>query len=182
MTFDIIRHDAYKLLGYFVTFTAVYCIGIVAQNLFFSPLSKYPGSWWYIATPFPRLWLYVTGREPFVVLAMHERYGPIVRIAPNELSFIDAQAWKDIYGHKATTYKDPTFYPFSPGTKNSLILADNENHHRMRKMMLPAFSARALREQNSLLSSYITTMVRVLSSKQQAGEEVDLVRLYNCTR
>lgn len=30
---------------------------------------------------------------------LHERYGPIVRLAPNELSFIDAQAWQDIYTH-----------------------------------------------------------------------------------
>lgn len=26
--------------------------------------------------------------------------GPVVRVAPNELSFINAQAWDDIYGFR----------------------------------------------------------------------------------
>lgn len=29
--------------------------------------------------------------------ALHDIYGPVVRVAPNELSFITAEAWKDIY-------------------------------------------------------------------------------------
>jgi hypothetical protein len=32
--------------------------------------------------------------------AIHDRYGDIVRIAPNELSFTDVRAWKDIYGNR----------------------------------------------------------------------------------
>ena len=30
---------------------------------------------------------------------LHEKYGEIVRIAPNEFSFINASAWHDLYGH-----------------------------------------------------------------------------------
>lgn len=172
---------AYKIFGYLLTLTSVYCTGIVLYNLFLSPLRKYPGSWLYAATPFPRLWLHISGREPWVVMDMHKRYGPIVRLAPNELTFIDQQAWKDIYGHKAKTFKDSTFYPFSPDTKHSLILANDEDHHRIRKMFLPAFSARALREQNTLLNHYVLWLVRALKSKQECSEEVDLVKMYNCT-
>ena len=40
---------------------------------------------------------------------MHERYGPVVRLAPYEVSFIDEKAWSDIYGYRATTHKDETF-------------------------------------------------------------------------
>lgn len=42
----------------------------------------------------------VTGRLPFDVLDLHRRYGEVVRIAPNELVFANAQAWKDIMGHR----------------------------------------------------------------------------------
>lgn len=156
----------------------------ILYNLLFHPLASIPGPKWYAATPFPRLWLYFSGREPWVVKDMHARYGPVVRIAPAELSFIDEQAWKDIYGHKATTHKDQTFYPFSPGTKHSLILADDANHHRMRKMFLPAFSARALREQTGLLNEYVLGLVKILKGRVvESGTEgvVDLVKMYNLT-
>jgi hypothetical protein len=29
---------------------------------------------------------------------MHRKYGPVVRTAPNELSFCEEGAWQDIYG------------------------------------------------------------------------------------
>ena len=31
---------------------------------------------------------------------LHDIYGPVVRIAPNELSFISPKAWNDIYSDK----------------------------------------------------------------------------------
>jgi hypothetical protein len=44
---------------------------------------------------------------------MHEQYGDVVRVGPDELSFATGDAWRDIYeyrpGHKETT-KDPTWY------------------------------------------------------------------------
>lgn len=30
---------------------------------------------------------------------LHEKYGPVIRFSPNELSYTDPQAWKDINGH-----------------------------------------------------------------------------------
>jgi len=31
---------------------------------------------------------------------LHDKYGPIVRLSPNELSFNTVDAWEDIYGHR----------------------------------------------------------------------------------
>jgi len=164
-----------------VALLVLHAVATVLYNLFWSPLRNIPGPWWYAATPFPRLWLYFSGREPWCVKAMHERYGPVVRLAPTEVSFIDEQAWKDIYGYKATTHKDETFYPFSPATKHSLILAGEETHHRMRKMFLPAFSAKALREQTGLLNEYVVKLVKILEERRKAGQVIDLVKMYNLT-
>jgi len=173
--------QASKVVGYLFTLTILYCTSTIVYNLYFSPLSKFPGSWIYTSTRLPRVWLYITGREPWVIADMHKRYGPIVRVAPNELSFIDEAAWKDIYGIKNNNPKDETQYPFSPETKKSLILANDEDHHMQRKMFLPAFSARALRDQNDLLSGYVVELVRVLDEKRKTCESVDLVKYYNFT-
>jgi cytochrome P450 len=177
MSFDRIT----TIFSSLAALAVIHCISTVLYNLFWSPLSAVPGPRWYAATPFPRLWLYFSGREPWAVKEMHERYGPIVRLAPYEVSFIDEKAWPEIYGYKAATHKDETFYPFSPATKNSLILASDENHHRMRKMFLPAFSARALRDQSELLDGYVTRLVKVLGSRIETDDVVDLVKMYNLT-
>lgn len=170
------------IVGSLAALIVIHSTLTVLYNLFWSPLRAVPGPWWYAATPFPRLWLYFSGREPFTVKETHERYGPVVRLAPYEVSFIDERAWPEIYGYKATTHKDETFYPFSPGTKNSLILANDEDHHRMRKMFLPAFSTRALRDQSDLLNTYVIRLIKVLRSRLETGNDVvDLVKMYNLT-
>ena len=51
---------------------------------------------------------------------LHANYGPVVRIAPNELSYIEPQAWEDIYTRtklgKLSFPKDAT--QFGPGESN----------------------------------------------------------------
>jgi hypothetical protein len=62
-----------------------------------SPLRHFPGPLlaklsdaWLIAVTF-------SGRRAYIIHALHQRYGPVVRIAPNELSFASAAAAHDIY-------------------------------------------------------------------------------------
>jgi hypothetical protein len=46
----------------------------------------------------PVLYYQIQGTLPFKILELHNKYGPIVRIAPGELSFTSESAWDDIYG------------------------------------------------------------------------------------
>lgn len=68
-------------------------------NLYFHPLSKFPGP--FLARTSRAFFIRSTwnGTLHFDVKELHDRYGSVVRIAPDELSFIDPAAWKDIYGH-----------------------------------------------------------------------------------
>lgn len=64
-----------------------------------TPLRDLPGPF---TARFTRLWyLKNVWRGDFekVNIRLHQRYGPIVRIAPNEYSIDDAEAIKIIYGH-----------------------------------------------------------------------------------
>lgn len=169
------------IIGSLVALFIIHSTATVFYNLFWSPLRTIPGPWWYAATPFPRLWLYFSGRETNCLKDLHDRYGPTVRLAPTEISFIDEQVWKEVYGYKAATHKDHSFYPLAPNTKHSLILASDEKHPKMRKMLLPAFSARALKEQAELLNEYVTSLINVLKARSEAVEVVDMVKMYTLT-
>lgn len=67
-------------------------------NVYFHPLRKYPGPWIARASQLPFLYYQVTGMLPHAIKEIHEKYGHVVRIAPNDLSYLDSQAWFDIHG------------------------------------------------------------------------------------
>jgi cytochrome P450 len=121
------------------------------------------------------------------VAAHHTKYGPVVRIAPNELSYISEEAWSDIYGGKPgrpQLKKDPGMALPDPetGVHGLLTTPSDEHHARMRKNFDPAFSDKALREQESLMTPYFDTLVTKLRKVAEKGEETDMVRWFNfCT-
>lgn len=79
------------------------------------------------------------------MLELHEKYGPVVRTAPRQVSFTDASAWKVIYGHKTggktrTFEKDPKFYITDPKSTRHIVIADDANHTRQRRILANSFS------------------------------------------
>ena len=71
------------------------------------PLQKYPGPWLAKHTNLWRLVQSLTHSRsrPFII-SQHEKYGPIVRVGPNSLSFSDPAARADIYGSKVLLKSD----------------------------------------------------------------------------
>ena len=102
----------------------------------------------------------------FRIKEFHDKYGPIVRTGPDELAFTSPEAWKDIYGRPGHTQlkRDPYIYPPDNVTEfpNSIIHADDVNHARIRRQMAHAFSAKALEEQQPLITKHIDTLIRQL--------------------
>lgn len=124
-----------------------------------------------------------TGFHHRAVHELHEKYGPIVRIAPNNISFINPQAWKDIYAHKKSRdqemIKDPEFYVRNPDAP-TIVNGNYEEHARYRRLYSPGFSARSLREQEPLIQTYVTMFVNGLTRACENGESaVDMVQWFN---
>ncbi len=100
---------------------------------------------------------------------MHEKYGPVVRLAPDELSFASAEAWRDIYGHRTGSQlhgqdefpKYPTFYRVKGGAR-SIINEDRDGHALLRRQLSHGFSERSMREQEPIIGRYVDLLVRRL--------------------
>ena len=78
----------------------VYIASIAVYRLWFHPLAKYPAPFLNRVTQLPAILSVLVGRLPMYTKTLHDRYGPVVRLSPNELSFNSVQAWEDIYGHR----------------------------------------------------------------------------------
>lgn len=75
-----------------------------------SPLSKLPGPFWSKFTPVALRWHEFNSNRTLYVHSLHAKYGPVVRIAPNEASFTSYEAVKEIYGSLGSGYDKSRFY------------------------------------------------------------------------
>lgn len=101
------------------------------------PLSLYPGpKLWAMTGVVQTSWAF-RGRLTRRVADLHNVYGSVVRIGPNELSYISAAAYKDIHGrfsHRAQLRRSSDFLPTKvPNGKQGLFFAESDaDHARMR--------------------------------------------------
>jgi hypothetical protein len=164
-----------------------YLVGLLVYRLYLSPLARFPGPTLAAATILPKLWHQAGGTSIKWINSLHLKYGPIVRVGPDEMSFIDSQAWQDIYGFqppgKPASDKDSRFYDFASLETRSIINANDADHSRTRRAFSHAFSDKALREQEPLLVKYIDLLGEKLQEAADADsdEKVDMVKMLNFT-
>ena len=106
-----ISHQPTHTIPTLISIVTLYIAGWFITRLydvFYGPLSKYPGPKTWAFSPLPRAASMGRGLESRDMTRLHRQYGPIVRVAPNELSYAaGADAWKDIYGHKKQGHAQP---------------------------------------------------------------------------
>lgn len=162
-------------------------MGTVLYNVWFHPLRNFPGPLLCRATPFYRHYKFARGELIFAMKSLHDAYGPVVRIAPNELSFINPEAWKDIYmplpgsvgGGDMSRYD--RFYQFAgPNAPETIVSLDREYHARLKRQLAPAFSERALRMHEPTIQHYVDLLVRKLREEtQDERKPIDLRAWFN---
>ncbi|KAL3425116.1 cytochrome P450 ClCP1 [Phlyctema vagabunda] len=151
-------------------------------NLYFHPLAGVPGP---LLARASRLWYVhklLRGSMAKEIHKVHEKYGKMVRIAPDELVFTEPDAWKDIYGHRAgkgEVPKDPNFYNNLSSRATSIINAPGARHGEIRRLLSYGFSEKALREQEVLVQGYCTMFLDRLDELRTLGAEIDMVKWYN---
>ena len=131
--------------------TPLYIFTTVLSNLYIHPLRNVPGPKLFAASRIPYVYSTLRGHLAIRFRQLHEHYGPVVRTAPNEISFIEPTAWKTIYGQSQSGHAKfqknyDTFHQNQHDLAHSLFIADDADHLRMRKVLAHAFSNRALRE------------------------------------
>lgn len=129
--------------------------------------------------------MFISGKSHHKLLKLHDKYGLIVRLGPDELSYITPEAWKDIMGrHKAGQRNENPKAPWYCSPKNKDIIgALREDHTRMRRLLAHGFSACAMLEQQPLIKGYVNLLVQRLREKSDNGKAtIDIHAWYNyCT-
>jgi cytochrome P450 len=121
------------------------------------------------------------------VRILHQHYGDIVRIAPNELSFARTDAWNDIYSNfgAANAFpKSKVWHDKQPGRPMSVLNAiDPRTYARFRRAIDLGFTERAVLMQESIVQEYVEKFISKIRAMADANLNkatvVNLVQWYN---
>ncbi|KAI4700785.1 hypothetical protein J4E81_003749 [Alternaria sp. BMP 2799] len=177
------------IVGTLIGLLVLRFIARAIYRIYFHPLRHFPGPKLYAATRIPYNIAIWNGTRDKLFQDLHQKYGHVVRVNHDELSFTDPNSWKDIYGHgsKGTAGHVPQKawmrYGTTPNRELSLIIAPDPDHSRQRKIFTPAFSDRALKQQEPLFVKYVDKLVSSMKNtiEKNPTAKFDMVRMYNFT-
>ncbi|KAI1746001.1 cytochrome P450 [Xylaria scruposa] len=156
-----------------ITGLLCYSFGWSVYSLYFHPLAKYPGPKLAAVSQVWFAWVWLSGHYPTTIQNAHRRYGKVVRIAPNELSFDTIQAHRDIYStpsqKKKLFIKDPTFYYNGDSVRVLFYELDPTEHAWQRKLLAAGFSTKAMRNQEYLVHRYVDLFVQKMKKLSAAS-------------
>ncbi|RFU24287.1 hypothetical protein B7463_g12050, partial [Scytalidium lignicola] len=164
------------LVGAFAALWLVYLVGRAVYIIYFSDLSHIPGPKLNALTMIPYSRHLLAGTTVNNSVNLHKKFGDVVRIGPNEISFIAADtAYPDIYGFRTgrlkghlNMSKDPMWYTKPENGVPAILMENDENHGRVRRVLAHAFSERAVAAQEPLVQRYIDQLIGGLKETKHA--------------
>ncbi|QKD53803.2 cytochrome P450 [Fusarium oxysporum Fo47] len=158
-----------------VVCVAVYVAQSILYNLFFHPLRSYPGP---VLAKISIIWSRQAnfyGLKYMKIHQAHRKYGSVVRIAPNELSFADPAAVRDIYTNSAFQ-KEENFYFAKRGYEEEHLFSfrNPEAHNQRRKLLSRGYSQGSLLDIENDIAAKIQTFLDLLATKAVNGNAVDI--------
>lgn len=164
-----------------VSAALIYIFAIVVYRLYFHPLSKFPGSKIAAATQLYEAYhdLYRGGQYTYVIGELHKKYGPIIRISPDEIHISDPEFYDSVYTN-ANNPRDkwqPTADLF--GIPSSLFATCKADLHRARRAPLNQFfSRRAILQLSPVITKHVDKLCAHLSKFKKLKQPASLKSLY----
>ncbi|GME65169.1 Pisatin demethylase [Neofusicoccum parvum] len=155
----------------------VFCVGWIVYQRCFSPLARIPGPFW---ASISRLWyLQRINAEDMhrYTKWLHEQYGPIVRIAPNECSVCDAQAWKEIYAVSGGYTKTDFYLTQAPNLsphEDSFTQLDEKKHTFRRRMIQHIFTFKTVLENEKYMDTVTDLFMQRMGDLADKGAVFDI--------
>lgn len=140
-----------------------------------SPLSRLPGPWHSLFTSFALKWAEFHAQRTNYVHALHLRYGPVVRIAPNEVSFTSTAAVKEIYCSGGSGYDKTEFYNlFTVYGRRTMFSTLDKEPHAKRKRALADRYANSNVTRGESIAGIEERSARFMGRVQGAGRNLDV--------
>ncbi|KUJ06806.1 cytochrome P450 [Mollisia scopiformis] len=145
---------------------------ILTYRVFFHPLRKFPGPLNSKLTKLTHVLRLLKESDNYRQAdKLHERYGEIVRVGPNELTITIPDAVPLIYGPGSKCTKTAWYDVVGRPNKSLQLERDPIIHAKRRKVWDRAFNAKALRDYESRVVKHADQLVKQL--RVRSGETID---------
>ncbi|KAF2090847.1 cytochrome P450 4A10 [Saccharata proteae CBS 121410] len=158
-------------------------LALSTYRLYLHPLAHIPGP---ILARLTSLYLYhhaYHGTEATTIDALHRLHGPIVRIAPNEVSISDGAALAPIYSEKGGFLKAPCYRNFDIEGHQSIFSAvDPKQRGPRAKAVMGMFATRRIREEGGegVIRGCAGRMVERMERERGRAGRTDVLDLARC--
>lgn len=166
---------ALSVLIFTLIFYAIY-------QTYLHPLSKFPGPPSARYLPSWRNKRYWRGTWHNDILEVHKKYGNVVRIAPNELSIVDKDASKQLFGHGTTSTKThwyATFDPPMPDVTSLFSTCDKKYHAFLRKRISGAYAMSSILKYEVFIQQSLNELFQKFKSHSESEGVVDIAEWTN---
>ncbi|GME25436.1 Benzoate 4-monooxygenase cytochrome p450 [Neofusicoccum parvum] len=170
---DLIFIPTYVAAALFAVLLTVKAI----QRKYLSPLRAVPDA--NVLAPFSRfLWAFPQEHSGNITLELprlHEKLGPLVRIAPNEVSYYSLEVYDAVHKVRSEFTKDPRIYGefVQDGHPALFSITDPDEHAKRRRLMGQLFNLSKMDNLRELMLQQVNGLVHALRVKR--NQAIDLV-------
>ena len=152
-----------------VVILTIYVVVYATYNLFLHPLARVPGPFLAHLTSTWLQFYDLAGVRVYMIDDLHQRFGPVVRVAPNELSFADPSMIKEIYGQASPYMKSAMYSLLSVGPHLGVFdTADREVHKKRRRLISHVFAATSVNACEPVIADLIRHLLRWIKKESES--------------
>ncbi|ODV96599.1 hypothetical protein PACTADRAFT_32101 [Pachysolen tannophilus NRRL Y-2460] len=163
---------------------AIIFFGIIVYHfllypIFLHPLKKIPGPKIACLTKYWILYITWSEQRNKVVHELHKKYGPVIRIGPDEIDISDSSYIKNIYVDnfdKSNFYKEFGAY----GVFNSFSLLTRREHKDSRKISHKFYSKTSVTSNDiqPMVRDIVSQTLQIINKRRQESESVEVYNLF----
>ncbi|KAL4899851.1 hypothetical protein BDW74DRAFT_106793 [Aspergillus multicolor] len=122
---------------------------------------------------------FLSGRSAYKFNSLHEKYGNIVRFAPNQLSSNTLKGMRNIYGAagKTNVFLKTGFYK-AISRRNIFTAQDPHYHASVRKLFAPSLSPGCMAAHEPVIKGCIARFHDLVKTRMSRGKAISLNDLY----
>ncbi|KAF5714834.1 benzoate 4-monooxygenase cytochrome P450 [Fusarium mundagurra] len=164
----------------FFTLAVVFIVLIYAWLAYLlgnGSLNHVPGPWYCKVSSIPLSIYEILCRRNDIILDLHNKYGPVVQIAPNEVSVADFEATKQIYGTKDPWAKSDYFDHFMGYGRRSIFATKPYEDHRIKRKYTSSFYQAKTIYKLAEIEEHVKSRSLAVLDQVRNGEDVDVFNL-----
>ncbi|OAP59435.1 hypothetical protein AYL99_06733 [Fonsecaea erecta] len=138
-----------------------------------SPLRNVPGPWLASCSRLWKVWSTYNGHTELDHIALHKKYGPVVRTAPNEVSFGTCNAAKDIFAVGKGFHKTMFYSVFPPKHAPDIFTEVREwKHAQMKRYAVTPYSLAQMQKRSEPIEGMIQLLMEHLEKYATENKRV----------